>query len=104
MGKLAFPASLWLSDLAHKQVRFVAGKCFPSADSRLANPSHGKGKMTMRELSTNDLDTVNGGTVLTYPGVYIQEMPGNVTPIPGVSTSTGQYSHVYRTEKIIRRF
>jgi len=43
----------------------------------------------MRELSTNELDTVIGGGSVSYPGVYIQELSGNVTSIPGVSTSTG---------------
>jgi bacteriocin-like protein len=58
----------------------------------------------MRELNTNELDAVNGGTVLSYPGVYIQELPGTVHSIPGVSTSTGRYLHVNRNEKMIRRF
>ena len=48
----------------------------------------------MRELSTSELDTVIGGTVFSYPGVYLQELSGNVTSIPGVSTSTGQQSYV----------
>jgi bacteriocin-like protein len=47
----------------------------------------------MRELSTNELDTVIGGSV-SYPGVYLQELCGNVTSIPGVSTSTGQQTYV----------
>ena len=56
----------------------------------------------MRELSIDELDAVNGGTILTYPGVYIQELPGNVTSIPGVCTSTGQ--NVRQSQKITRRF
>jgi bacteriocin-like protein len=48
----------------------------------------------MRELSTNELDTVIGGTVFSYPGVYLQEVSANVTSIPGVSTSTGQQTYV----------
>jgi hypothetical protein len=56
----------------------------------------------MRELNTDELDAANGGTVLSYPGVYIQELPGTVQSIPGVSTSTGQYLN--RNEKMIRRF
>jgi bacteriocin-like protein len=56
----------------------------------------------MRELSTNELDTVIGGSV-SYPGVYIQELSGNLTSIPGVSTSTGQQSYVYQNKKIISR-
>jgi len=48
----------------------------------------------MRELSTNELDTVIGGSVVSYPGVYLQELSGNVTSIPGVSTSTGQQTYV----------
>jgi bacteriocin-like protein len=50
-------------------------------------------RLTMRELSTNELDTVIGGSV-SYPGVYLQELSGNVTSIPGVSTSTGQQLYV----------
>jgi bacteriocin-like protein len=48
----------------------------------------------MRELSTNELDAVIGGSV-SYPAVYIQELSGNLTSIPGVSTSTGQQPYVY---------
>ena len=49
----------------------------------------------MRELSTNELDTVIGGSIsYSYPGVYIQELSGNLTSIPGVSTSTGQQTYV----------
>jgi bacteriocin-like protein len=48
----------------------------------------------MRELSTNELDTVIGGSVVSYPGVYLQELSGNVTSIPGVSTATGQQTYV----------
>ena len=45
----------------------------------------------MRELSANELNVVIGGSVsVSYPGVYIQELPGNTTSIPGVSTSTVQ--------------
>jgi bacteriocin-like protein len=53
----------------------------------------GHQELTMRELSTNELDTVIGGSV-SYPGVYLQELSGNVTSIPGVSTSTGQQLYV----------
>jgi bacteriocin-like protein len=59
-------------------------------------------RLTMRELSTNELDTVVGGSV-SYPGVYIQELSGNLTSIPGVSTSTGQQTYVYQNKKIISR-
>ena len=52
-------------------------------------------RLTMRELSTNELDTVIGGSV-SYPGVYLQELSGSLTSIPGVSTSTGQQTFVYR--------
>ena len=48
----------------------------------------------MRELSTDELDTVIGGTVFSYPGVYLQEGSANVASIPGVSTSTGQQTYV----------
>ena len=50
----------------------------------------------MRELSTNELDTVIGGGSVSYPGVYVQELSGNVTSIPGVSTSTGQQTYAAR--------
>jgi bacteriocin-like protein len=50
----------------------------------------------MRELSTNELDSVIGGSV-SYPGVYIQELSGNLTSIPGVST-TGQQISVYQNK------
>jgi bacteriocin-like protein len=53
-------------------------------------------RLTMRELSTNELDTVVGGGSVSYPGVYLQELSGSVTSIPGVSTSTGQQLYVYR--------
>ena len=53
-------------------------------------------RLTMRELSTNELDTVISGGSVSYPGVYIQELSGNVTSIPGVNTSTGQQLYVYR--------
>jgi len=56
----------------------------------------------VRELSANELDTVVGGSV-SYPGVYIQELSGNLTSIPGVSTSTGQQTYVYQNKKIISR-
>jgi hypothetical protein len=37
----------------------------------------------MRGLSTNELDTVIGGSVsYSYPGVYIQELSGHLTSIP----------------------
>ena len=53
----------------------------------------------MRELSTNELDTVVGGTVFSYPGVYLQESSAKMTSIPGVSTSTGQQTYVaYQTK------
>jgi bacteriocin-like protein len=52
-------------------------------------------RLTMRELSTNELDTVIGGSV-SYPGVYLQELSGNLISIPGVSTSTGQQTYVYQ--------
>ena len=52
--------------------------------------------LTMRELSTNELDTVIGGGSVSYPGVYLQELSGGITSIPGVSTSTGQQPYVYR--------
>ena len=55
----------------------------------------GHQELTMRELSTNELDTVIGGSV-SYPGVYLQELSGGVSSIPGVSTSTGQQLYVYR--------
>ena len=55
----------------------------------------GHQELTMRELSTNELDTVIGGSV-SYPGVYLQELSGGVTSIQGVSTSTGQQLYVYR--------
>lgn len=56
----------------------------------------------MRELSTNELDTVIGGSV-SYPGVYVQELSGSLTSIPGVSTSTGQHPYVCQNKKVIRR-
>jgi hypothetical protein len=56
----------------------------------------------MRELSTNDLDAVVGGTVLSYPSVFMQEPPGTVHSMPRVITTTGQYLHV--NEKMIRKF
>ncbi len=46
----------------------------------------------MRELSTIELDTAIGGSVISYPGVYLQELSGGVTSIPGVSTTTGLQS------------
>ena len=52
-------------------------------------------RLTMRELSTNELDTVIGGSV-SYPGVYLQQLSGNLISIPGVSTSTGQQTYVYQ--------
>ena len=48
----------------------------------------------MRELATNELDTVVGGTVFSYPGVYLQELSVKMTSIPGVSRSTGQQTYV----------
>jgi hypothetical protein len=48
----------------------------------------------MRALSTDELDTVIGGTVFSYPGVYLQELSVKMTSIPGVSTSTGQQTYV----------
>jgi hypothetical protein len=52
----------------------------------------------MRELSTNELDTVIGATV-SYPGVYLQELNVGLISIPGVSTSTGQQKYVvYQTK------
>jgi hypothetical protein len=60
-------------------------------------------RLTMLELGTNELDTVIGGSV-SYPGVYVQELSGNLTAIPGVSTtSTGQQPCVHQHKKIIRR-
>jgi hypothetical protein len=59
-------------------------------------------RLTMRELRTNELDTVIGGSV-SYPGVYLQELSANLTSIPGVSTSTGQQPYVYQNKKTIRR-
>jgi bacteriocin-like protein len=56
----------------------------------------------MRELSTNELDTVIGG-IVSYSGVYLQELSGNLTSTPGVSTSTGQQPYVYQNKKIISR-
>jgi hypothetical protein len=50
-------------------------------------------RLKMRELSTNELGTVIGGSV-SYPGVYLQELSGNLISIPGVSTSTGQQTYV----------
>ena len=52
----------------------------------------------MRELSTNELDTVIGGSV-SYPGVYLQESSAKLISIPGVSTSTGQLTYVAATRK-----
>jgi bacteriocin-like protein len=48
----------------------------------------------MRELSTDELDTVIGGSV-SYPGVYLQEVSVNLISIPGVST-TAQQTFVYQ--------
>jgi len=56
----------------------------------------------MRELRTNELDTVIGGSV-SYPGIYLQEQSANLISIPGVSTSTGQQPYVYQNKKIISR-
>jgi bacteriocin-like protein len=53
----------------------------------------------MRELSTNELDTVSGGSVVCYPGVYLQETSGSVTSIQGVSTSAGQQTYVAAARK-----
>jgi hypothetical protein len=50
----------------------------------------------MHELSTNELDMVSGGDSISYPGVYLQELSGGVTSIPGVSTSTGLQPYAYR--------
>ena len=47
----------------------------------------------MRELSTNELDTVVGGVSYLYPGVYLQEVNVKMTSIPGVSTSKGQQTY-----------
>jgi bacteriocin-like protein len=56
-------------------------------------------RLTMRELSTNELDTVIGGTV-SYPGVYLQEVSANLISIPGVSTSTaGRQTYVVYQNK-----
>jgi bacteriocin-like protein len=49
----------------------------------------------MHELSTKKLDTVIGGTVFLYPGVYLQEVSVKMISIPGVSTSSsGQQTYV----------
>ncbi len=53
----------------------------------------------MPELSTKELDTVIGGGSVSYPGVYLQELSGNVTSIPGVSTSTGPQTYVTAARK-----
>ncbi len=52
----------------------------------------------MHELSTNELDTVIGGSV-SYPGVYLQELSAKMISIPGVSTSTGQQAYVVAARK-----
>jgi hypothetical protein len=52
----------------------------------------------MRELCTNELDAVIGGSV-SYPGVYLQELSLKMIPIPGVSTSTGQRTYVAAAHK-----
>ena len=58
----------------------------------------------MRELSVNELGTVSGGSsTLTYPGVYVQELPVKMNSIPGVSTSTGERSYSYQHAKMIGR-
>ncbi|GAC1421955.1 MAG: hypothetical protein NVSMB6_23550 [Burkholderiaceae bacterium] len=54
----------------------------------------------MRELSTNELDTVIGGTEFLYPGVYLEEVSAKMTSIPGVSTSTGQQTYVAVAYKV----
>jgi hypothetical protein len=56
-------------------------------------------RLITRELSTDELDTVIGGSVVSYPGVYLQELSGHVTSIPGVSTSTGQQTYVAAARK-----
>jgi len=43
----------------------------------------------MRELSTDELDTVIGGTVFSYPGVYIQEVSANLISIPELARLRG---------------
>ena len=53
----------------------------------------------MRELSSKELDNVIGGSVVSYPGVFLQELNGNVTSIPGVSTSAGQQTYVAAARK-----
>jgi bacteriocin-like protein len=56
--------------------------------------SRGHQETDMRELSTNELDTVVGGVSYLYPGVYLQEVNVKMTSIPGVSTSKGQQTYV----------
>ena len=56
-------------------------------------------ELSTSELDTHELDTVIGGSVVSYPGVYLQEMSGKVTSIPGVSTSTGQPTYVAAARK-----
>ena len=51
----------------------------------------------MRELSTNELDTVVGGVSYLYPGVYLQEVNVKMTSIPGVSTRVSK--HTLRTTR-----
>jgi bacteriocin-like protein len=52
----------------------------------------------MRELSTNELDTVIGGSV-SYPAVYLQEVSAKMISIPGVSTSTGRQTFAAAARK-----
>ncbi len=58
----------------------------------------------MRELSTNELDLVIGGTVFSYPGVYLQELSPSLTSIPGVSTSGQQTYVAYRNNPFHHKF
>ena len=83
-----------LCDIRH---RALAGYPYTSR-SRRGSPGDVR-RLTMRELSTNELDTVIGGSVVSYPGVYLQETSGSVTSIPGVSTSTGQQTYVAAARK-----
>ena len=50
-------------------------------------------RLTMRELTTKELDTVIGGD--SYPGVYLQEISANMMSIPGVKT-TAQQTFIYQ--------
>jgi bacteriocin-like protein len=57
-------------------------------------------RLTMHELSTNELDKVIGGTDFLSPGVYLEEVSVKMISIPGVSTSTGQQTYVAVAHKV----